>query len=229
MKMSDHIRALIMFAFLGLLLFNTEVQARGFSEFKQIKQTVPGRILAVSADDLDGDGCREILVSLNVNQGNNSGRYLHVYSWSNSTASNGLRLCNVWRVHPDAVFWDVGKAGDGSRKKGFYFLSSEGLWELVPDRSNALQPRLRIEMPIFVASGQEDDFQSMNFISDWDGDGTEEVMLPLSRQALFFKQSGKGAWEQSDSVKINLLSAYNNNVMNGVNLGAFPSSPRRKQ
>jgi hypothetical protein len=69
--------------------------------------------------------------------------------------------------------------------------------------------------------GQEDEFLWMDFIRDWDGDGREEAMLPLGRQARFYRWGGKEGWGLADSAKLWPLAYYSNNILFGRDLGGY--------
>ena len=180
-----------------------------------------GEILEVFARDLDDDGRKEILMSRNVHEGYRTDRYLHVCGWSPGAGGEELVLRETWKADPETVFWDVGPATDAPGRKACYVLSPEGVSELVRGDRGGWRRRLRIEAPAFVSTGQEDALLWLDFMRDWDGDGSEEAMLPLGVEARFYElRRGKG-WEHSESVRLKPFSIYNNNMFFGRKVGSY--------
>ncbi len=201
----------------AFLFFLLKVAGASAGPFEEHWIGVKGKINDVQAYDLDADGTKEMVVSSTVYHGMRMERELRVYSWSGT----GFSLQKAWKVDPEAVFWDVGPAGDGSGRKHCFFLSWNGLWELCETESGKLVPEHRLDAPVFVANGQEDAFVWMDFIRDWRGKGGQELFVPLVREGRFYEPSGKGDWQEVDSVELAPASAYNNSVMFGRNLGSY--------
>jgi hypothetical protein len=189
--------------------------------FKAHRVRVEGEIKGVRAADLEGDGRNEMLVSFTTHQGNEMIRTLHVYGWAGQGIGETPSLRNAWKVSPEAVFWDTGPADVGSGKNSCYFLSADGLSELSGGVQDGLVPTLRIEAPVFVSTGQEDEFLWLDAIRDWDGDGRVEAMLPLGREARFYRRTGEAGWEMVDSVRLEPFPYYNNNILFGRKVGSY--------
>ena len=126
-------------------------------------------------------------------------RTLYVCGWRGKGIDSRPVLQDTWKVPHEAVFWDVGPAGEAGEGKHVYFLSLDGLSEV---GKFGFPPNLRIEAPVLLSVGQEDEFLWMDFIRDWDGDGREEAMLPLGRQVRFYRWGGTEGWALVDSAKI---------------------------
>ena len=182
---------------------------------------VEGEIKVVRAVDLEGDGLKEMLVSFTDHRENEMERILHVYGWSGHGMDASPSLRNAWKVSPEAVFWDTGPADEGSGKNSCYFLSADGLSELSGNGQAGLVPSLRIEAPVFVSTGQEDEFLWLDAIRDWDGDGRVEALLPLGREARFYRLNEEAGWEMADSVKLKPFPYYNNNILFGRRVGSY--------
>jgi hypothetical protein len=186
--------------------------------FKAYSLRVVGEVMELRSADLDGDGRQELLLSSTSHPRGKPERTLHVCRWSREGGDIRPVLRDTWKVPHEAVFWDVGPAGEDADGKHVYFLSLDGLSEV--DRFG-FAPTLRIEAPVLLSVGQEDEFLWLDFVRDWDGDGRQEAMLPLGRQARFYRWGGKEGWTLADSAKLLPLAYYSNNILFGRDLGGY--------
>lgn len=219
---NDSQRPWIRLAFLAAVctaIVSVPVRGACGQRFRAYRVRIEGEIKAVRPADLDGDGRREFLVSSTRYCNRVPERTLSFCGWRGQGKDANLVLVDAWKVPPEAVFWDVGPAGDGAGGDHCYFLSARGLFELSREAGSTLASGLRIEAPLFLAGGQEDEFARLAFMRDWDGDGRVEAMLPLDREARFYRRGGAAGWERVDSVGLSPFAYYNNNVLFGRNLG----------
>lgn len=131
--------------------------------FKAHSLRVGGEAKEVRSADLDGDGRRELLVSSTSHPQGAPERTLYVCGWRGKGIDSRPVLQATWRVPHEASFWDVGPAGEAGEGKHFYFLSLDGLSEV---GKFGFPPNLRIEAPVLLSVGQEDEFLWMDFIRD---------------------------------------------------------------
>jgi len=186
--------------------------------FRAHSLRVVGEVKEVRSADLDGDGRRELLVSSTSHPQGSPERTFYVCGWRGKGIDSRPVLQDTWKVPREAVFWDVGPAGEAGDGKHVYFLSLDGLSEV---GKFGFAPNLRVEAPVLLSVGQEDEFLWMEFIRDWDGDGREEAMLPLGREVRFYRRGGTEGWALADSAKLWPLAYYSNNILFGRDLGGY--------
>ncbi len=198
-----------------------EVPEAGAQVFEAHSLRVTGEIKDVKSADLDGDGRRELLVSSTTHRKGTPERTLHICRWEGGEAHAAPALRDAWAVPADAVFWDVGPDKENGQGKSVYFITLDGLFEVagLHGSGQAIQPR--IEAPVLLSVGQEDEFLWKDVIRDWDGDGSVEAMLPLGREVRFYRWEGALGWKSADSARLSPLAYYNNDIFFGRDLGGY--------
>jgi len=189
-------------------------------DFETISWDVGGEIVEMGAADLDGDGLKEIIVAGNVYHDKETRRFLGCYRITRGQPQSVSEVFR-WEVGPEPVVWDTGVLPGSHRERGVYYLAADGLWLLEQTAGRALRPVHVIDEHPLLATGQEDSFLALDFIRDWDGDGKEEVLVPCTASARFYRSAGEGAFELSEEIPVRQFSAYNNNVLFGRRLNGY--------
>jgi hypothetical protein len=182
---------------------------------------VEGEIKEVASADLDGDGRKEMIVSSTRYGEGAPKRTLHICGWGEAGGGPGIVVQDAWQVPPEAVFWDTGPAGQDRKGHHLNFVSLDGLTEVVRRRGPGFATELRIEAPVLLSFGQEEEFRWLDFVQDWNGDGRPEVMLPLGREVRFYRWGDTEGWLPADSVPLRPLAYYSNNIVFGRDLGGY--------
>ncbi len=184
---------------------------------------VQGEIVEMTASDFNGDGKKEIIVSRNVFRGKEPNRYLEYYELPLNSTNNFQDSTPAfhWEVGPDAVVWDTGREPRSDTSQAIYYLASDGLWLLSKDSHGMVVPKRVLEAYPFIASGQEDSFLMLDFIRDWNGDGKEEVLIPLASRAQFYGWGPDGSLEVVEEIPVRAFCAYNTNVLFGRKLNGY--------
>ena len=93
--------------------------------FKAHNLRVVGEVKEVRSADLDGDGRQELLVSSTYHPRGSPERTLYVCGWRGKGVESRPVLQATWKVPHEAVFWDVGPAGEtGNGKHVFHSLAA---------------------------------------------------------------------------------------------------------
>jgi len=193
----------------------------GAARFETHVLALEGQIRTAISDDLDGDGRQEMIVSVCVYEDHKPPRrLLRIYRLPQGREGENLSLVRAWEAPVDAVFWCTGPATQAAGKS-VYVLSQDGLWELCNGPGGTVMPAHRIQAPLFLSTGQEDELLWLDVLRDWDGDGLVEALLPCAREARFYRPDGEGGWKIGDAVSIAPFAAYNNNVLFGRNAGGY--------
>jgi hypothetical protein len=189
--------------------------------FKPQALRVEGEIKEVASADLDGDGRREILVSSTRYAEGAPQRTVHICGWEEAAGGPVVVVRDAWQVPAEAVFWDTGPAVQAGKGSHLYFVSLDGLTEVVRRGGAGFVNELRIGAPVLLSFGQEDELRWLDFIQDWDGDGRPEAMLPLGREVRFYRSNDAAGWVPADSVRLRPLAYYSNNIVFGRDLGGY--------
>ena len=147
-------------------------------------------------------------------------RYLEGYTLGRSEGETSRRILH-WEVVPEAVFWDTGDLAGEGNGKGIFFLSNDGLWSLTGKGDDKVALKRVIQTSPFLATGEEDLLPILDFMRDWNGDGKEEILIPMASEALFYQPTSDGRMELIEKVPVRQASVYNNNVLFGRKVGSY--------
>lgn len=161
--------------------------------FAQSKLAVPGRVVAVYAADVGGDGQNEILVFWRQGYPFESIGRLSVYSFSGGTF--GPSPAQVLVLPKTTVAFDVGDA-DGDLRADVLLLSHDGIWSLngKADGQLSADSRQLIQVMTVTAFPHDDDVPPMNLLFQLDGRERLGILvptIPIGPISLFERRAGK--------------------------------------
>ena len=168
---------------------------------------VPGRVLAVHAEDVDGDGKRELLVVVGGGQPPEMRRRVAVFFAHGSRyAANPEQLLTV---PANAAFVDLGDVdGDGKRAIVFADARGLGMFHLGGDGRFEATPRRLVDVRGLVALPDDEDLPFWDVMRDWNGDGKDEIVLPLADRTAVFTRGSDGGWTRAVDLKLPPRASY---------------------
>ena len=168
---------------------------------------VPGRVLAVHAEDVDGDGKRDLVVVVASGAPPQLGRRIAVFF------AHGSR----YSAEPDqllappvgAAFLDLGDVDeDGKRAIVFADARGLGMFHLGGDGRFETTPRRLAEVRGLVALPDDEDLPFWDVMRDWNGDGKDEIVLPLVDRTTVLARGSDGAWTRAVDLKLPPRASY---------------------
>jgi hypothetical protein len=171
--------------------------------FQVEKLRVPGRVLGIKAEDLNGDKRRDLIVIF----GTERERVLALF----------LDHGGSFSVEPDqtlvaprnATFVDVGDL-DGDGRQAIVFGDRRGLMALRLDASGKRldpTPRRVLESPSLLSLAEDADLIFFKVLRDWDGDGKSEILLPQPDGLAVFTRGATG-WTRAGEIRLHMAAAY---------------------
>jgi hypothetical protein len=180
-------------------------------QFRLEKLHVPGRVLGVKAEDLDGDKRRDLVVVFAVVNGTERQRALAVF-FDHFDGRNGSfpPEPDLTLVMPkNATFIDVGDV-DGDGKQAIVFGDRRGVMALrleATGRKLDPTPRRLVDAPGLLVLADEDELPFMDLLRDWDGDGKQELLLPMIDSTALFAR-GPNGWSRVADLKLHPFADY---------------------
>ena len=168
---------------------------------------MPGRVLAVHAEDLDGDGKRDLVAVVAGGVPLQPVRRIAVFF------AHGSR----YSAEPDqllvapsgAAFVDLGDVdGDGKRALVFADARGLGMFHLGSDGRFETTPRRLAEVRGLVSLPDDEDSPFWDVMRDWNGDGKDEIVLPLVDRTTVLTRGSDGAWTRAVDLKLPPRASY---------------------
>lgn len=175
--------------------------------FKVERLRVPGRVLGVLVEDLNGDGKKDIIVAFLHGRAPQATRRVAVFFAKGQ--SLGAEPDQVLEPPPSASFLDVADL-DGTGARAILYADGRHLsaWRLGPDRARfaaAAQPLFKLTG--LLSLPDPDDLPFLDVGRDWDGDGKTELLVPLVEGVGVFTRED-GAWVRTGYLRIPMRADY---------------------
>jgi len=174
------------------------------SAFRVERLRVPGRVTGVQAEDLDGDGKRELVVSFTSGRaaigGGGGQRQLAVFS---AGGKGGFGAApEVLRAPPGAVFADIADL-DGDKRRSILYADQKGVyaWRRGEDGRFDASAKQVVQVRGLLALPDDAELPFVDLARDWDGDGKSEMLVPILDGVAVFARDG-GAWARAGTLRI---------------------------
>jgi hypothetical protein len=163
----------------------------------------------VRAEDLNGDGKRDLMVVFGVGRPPALGKRIAIFF------DHG----RAYRGEPDqvidpprgAAFVDVGDV-DGDGKRALIFADGRGLTaqrlEAPAHVRFEAQARPLVKATGLLALPDDEDLPIYDVARDWDGDGKDEILLPLVEGTAVFQRGADGAWTRTALLRLGPRAKY---------------------
>jgi len=193
-------------SFVAILAVATRASADG-APLQVERLHVAGRVLAVHAEDIDHDGRRDLVVVVGTGAPPQLVRRVAIFF------AHGGR----YSPEPDqliappagAAFVDLGDVdGDGRRALIFGDARGLGMFHLGSDGKLETTPRRLAEVRGLLALPDDEDLPFVDVMRDWNGDGRDEIVLPLADRTTVLARAADGAWGRAVDLKLPPRASY---------------------
>jgi hypothetical protein len=154
---------------------------------------VPGRVLGLHAEDLNGDGKRDLAVVFVIGKPPAVQRKLAVFF--DRSGAFGAEPDQILDPPRGAAFVDLGDV-DGDGKRALVFGDGHGLSAMRLDASGKFESTAR---PLVRAAGvlalpDDEELPFFDVMHDWDGARGDEIVLPQLDGTAVFTRAPDGSW-----------------------------------
>ncbi|MGZ3405591.1 MAG: FG-GAP repeat domain-containing protein [Polyangia bacterium] len=168
---------------------------------------VPGRVLAVHAEDVNGDGKRDLVVIVGAGLPPQMARRIAVFFAHGSRYSADPD--QLLPAPASAAFVDLGDVdGDGKRAIVFADASGLGMFHLGGDGRFEAAPRRLVDVRGLLALPDDEELPFFDVMRDWNGDGKDEIVLPLADRTAVFTRGSDGSWTRAVLLNLPPRASY---------------------
>jgi len=177
------------------------------SQLKPERLKVPGRVLGLRAEDVNGDGKKDLIVVFAVGKAPSVQRRIALF----------LDHAGAYRADPDQMldpprataFGDLGDV-DCDGKRALLYADARGLSAVRLDGSGRFEttPRPLARAVGLLALPDDDDLPFYDVMRDWDGDKKDEILLPLVESTALFTRATDGSWQRATQLRIAPHASY---------------------
>jgi hypothetical protein len=183
------------------------------SQLQTEQLRVPGRVLGVRAEDVDGDGRRDLIVVFAGGRAPAQVRRIAAFFY-------GHKKEGGYSSEPDQIldpprgtaFVDLGDV-DGDGKRALLYADGRGVSAQRLDGTRHFEagPRPLVQIAGLLATPDEEDLPFFDVMRDWNHDQKDELLLPLSAEAAgtaVFTRGSDGSWARVGTLRLAPRARY---------------------
>ena len=169
---------------------------------------VPGELISVTRDDLDGDGLEDILVVYKREQQNENKKFIAIFFREAGGLPNSPNL--AFSALKDAAIYDLGQLNDAPGAELVY-LTDTGIWaQSFSGRTPTPVQKLKSVLSL-VARPQDDRLVAWDFARSLVPTSTHSqdlLIIPDRRALKLYNKAPSGEFEEVCRMRINQTSSY---------------------
>jgi FG-GAP-like repeat len=178
-------------------------------QFGTERLQVPGRLLSVHAEDLDGDGRRDIIAPFVVGAPPSTQRKIAIFLDHGDKRGFAAAPDHVLAAPAAASFIDVADV-DGDARAEILFGDARGIGYFAPGPDGWSETRRLVAIEGLALLPDEEDLPWIDVARDWNGDGRAEILLPtVDRIAVITRSAGGDTgWARTGELRLTPRARY---------------------
>jgi len=180
-----------------LFLFAPRLEAGHFQVYSlKVEGTVQDLVIA----DLDEDGRKDLVAFCRSGNRRAYHRFLTIF-WQGPESSFNLKQATVLKLPPEVIQVDFGQV-DGKPGLEVAAVTGRGIF-YYPNQDRGFGPWTELIAGASLFAKPRPDFLDYyDFLSDWDGDGREEILLYQFDQAKLYRRGDGAAFQEEQTLRL---------------------------
>ncbi|MBN1885992.1 MAG: VCBS repeat-containing protein [Candidatus Krumholzibacteriota bacterium] len=179
------------------------VAARDDAAFTLSRLSVADKLLDVRAEDLDGDGLCDIVITHRKGLPPDETRWISVF-WQDAEGGFATAADHSWPVDTAAVLLDIGDFDNDGGREIVYATPSEIRCYRLAGRRYDETPVTLFETGGIAVFPPESRLPVVDFVRDWNGDGREEIAVFDFGGLRLHAADTSGRWVATDTLRIDI-------------------------
>jgi hypothetical protein len=189
-----------------LLVVGAGVSRADTSQLKPERLRVPGRVLGLRAEDVNGDGKRDLVVAFAVGRAPSVGKRIALFLDRNG--AYGSDPDQVLEPPRSTAFIDLGDV-DADGKRALIYADTHGLSAARLEGGKfETTPKPLARAVGLLALPDDDDLPFYDVMRDWDGDKKDEILLPLVEGMALITRAADGTWQRATNLRVSARANY---------------------
>jgi len=196
----------------AILILSINAMAADTPAYDKNLLRLPGQLLSVAVEDIDGDGDNDIVAFSNNADKRYPGRSISVF-YARRGGSFPQSADQSFTLAPDAAVFDIGDAS-GSGKKSICYIGPNGVFAYnLSGRSFSTRPVQLIRSENIFSQQDQSSLPRWNFIMNASGE-QPTILVPEVNRLLVYA-GGSGGFRQTGSIPFATRSAFTESIISG--------------